>query len=70
MIVRPQYFGYLTFGGLVLYQGITHVLTVPLAELSAGFVVGLFFSSVVLVVFGQVLRQVVVTRRPHAHNYH
>lgn len=67
MISRPQYFGYLVFGGLSLYLGMTHVLAVPLEQLSTGFVIGLFFSSVVLLVFGQVLRQVVVTRRPHAH---
>jgi urease accessory protein len=69
MIAAPQYFAYLLFGGFALYHGIVHVLAMPVSDLSAGFVIGLFFSTALLLMGGLILRQVVITRKPHSQTY-
>ena len=69
MIAAPQYFAYLLFGGFALYHGVIHVLAMPAPPVSAGFVVGLFFSTALLLMGGLILRQVVITRKPHPRTY-
>jgi urease accessory protein len=69
MIAAPQYFAYLLFGGFALYHGVVHVLAMPATPVATGFVVGLFFSTALLLMGGLILRQVVVTRKPHPRTY-
>ena len=63
-IAKPQHFAYLLSGGFMLYLGVSHILAMQVSAVSTGFVVGLFFSSVLLLMLGQILRQVVITRKP------
>ena len=69
LIAAPQYFAYLLFGGFALYHGVVHVLAMQAPPVSAGFVVGLFFSTALLLMGGLILRQVVITRKPHPRTY-
>lgn len=64
-VTAPQYFAYIFFGGFAIYHGIVHMLemTAPVAAMS--YVIGLLFSTWLLLMFGLILRQVVVTRKPH-----
>lgn len=64
IIVVPQYFSYLFFGSCAAYTGAVHML-----EMSApgtGYVVGLLLSTGLLLVLGTIIRQVVITRKPHS----
>jgi urease accessory protein len=58
--------GHAAFGGLAIYQGMTHLLQMPTHAGMGGFALGLLLSTGVLMIFGLILRQVMVTRRPHA----
>lgn len=58
--------GHAAFGGLAIYQGMTHLLQTPAHAGMGGFALGLLLSTGVLMIFGMILRQVVATRRPHA----
>ncbi len=69
MIFAPQYFAYLLFGGFALYHGVVHVVAMPGPLVSAGFIAGLFFSTALLLMGGLILRQVVITRKPHSQTY-
>ena len=64
-IAAPQYFAYIFFGGFALYHGIVHMLEMPSAVATISYVIGLLFSTWLLLMFGLILRQVVVTRKPH-----
>ena len=65
-IAAPQYFAYIFFGGFALYHGIVHMLEMPVLATAAGYVIGLLFSTGLLLLLGLILRQVVVTRKPHS----
>jgi urease accessory protein len=65
-IAAPQFFAYIFFGGFAVYHGIVHMLGMPAHASAAGFILGLFFSTGLLLMLGLILRQVVVTRKPHS----
>jgi len=65
-IAAPQFFAYIFFGGFAVYHGIVHMLGMPVLASAAGFILSLFFSTVLLLMLGLILRQVVVTRKPHS----
>lgn len=67
-IVAPHYFAYIFFGGFAIYHGIVHMLEIPAAALSMGYIVGLVLSTAILMMVGLILRQVIATRRPHLHS--
>lgn len=63
-IAVPEYFSYICFGSFAAYQGTVHMLEVSTP--AGGYVVGLFLSTGLLLLLGTILRQVVMTRRPHS----
>ena len=65
-IAAPQYIAYIFFGGFAVYHGIVHMLEMPVSALAAGYIVGLFFSTGLLLMLGLILRQVIATRKPHS----
>jgi urease accessory protein len=65
-IVAPQYFAYIFFGGFAVYHGIVHMLAMPAPATVAGYFIGLFFATGLLLMFGLILRQVVATRKAHS----
>jgi urease accessory protein len=62
-IAAPHYFAYIAFGGFALYHGIVHMLEMPVPV--TGYIVGLLLSTWLMLMLGLILRQVVVTRKPH-----
>ena len=68
-IATPRYYAYLIFGGFALYHGIVHMLVMPVAAIPAGFIIGLLFSTALLLMCGLILRQVIITRKPHSQPY-
>jgi urease accessory protein len=62
-IAAPHYFAYIAFGGFALYHGIVHMLEMPVTAM--GYIVGLLLSTWLMLMLGLILRQVVVTRKPH-----
>jgi urease accessory protein len=67
-IVAPHYFAYIFFGGFAIYHGIVHMLEIPAAAFSTGYILGLVLSTAILMMVGLILRQVIATRRPHLHS--
>jgi urease accessory protein len=65
-IAAPQYFAYIFFGGFALYHGMVHMLEMPAPVAAMPYVLGLFLSTGLLMMLGLILRQVVVTRKPHS----
>jgi len=63
-IAAPQYFAYIFFGGFALYHGIVHMLEMPAP--ATGYIVGLIISTGLMLMLGLILRQVMVTRKPHS----
>ncbi len=66
-IVVPQHFSYIFFGGFAAYHGVVHMLEMPAPAAVTGYMAGLFFSTGLLLMFGLILRQVILTRKPHSH---
>jgi urease accessory protein len=66
-IAVPQYFSYIFFGGFAAYHGVVHMLEMPALVAVTGYMAGLFFSTGLLLMFGLILRQVILTRKPHSH---
>ena len=66
-IAVPQYFSYIFFGSFAAYHGVVHMLEMPAQVVSVGYMFGLFLSTWLLLMFGLILRQVVITRKPHSH---
>lgn len=66
-IAAPHYFAYLFFGGFAVYHGIVHMLEMPAAASATGYILGLVFSTALLLMIGLILRQVVATRKAHQH---
>jgi len=66
VIAMPEKFIYVFFGGFALYQGLTHILEMPHQVMVAGYVTGLLISTGLLLALGNLLRHVVITRKPHA----
>jgi urease accessory protein len=66
-IAIPQYFSYVFFGGFAAYHGVVHMLEMPAPAALTGYMAGLFFSTGLLLMFGLILRQVIITRKPHSH---
>ena len=64
-IFRPRLFAHTLFGGLAVYQGLSHMIEVPAASGMAGFGAGLFLSTAVLMELGLMLRTVINTYRSH-----
>ena len=65
-IVVPQHFSYIFFGGFAAYHGVVHMLEMPAPAAVTGYMAGLLFSTGLLLMFGLILRQVVITRKPHS----
>jgi urease accessory protein len=65
-IAMPEKFAYVFFGGFALYHGLTHMLEMPHHAMVAGYVTGLLISTGLLLALGNLLRHVVITRKPHA----
>jgi urease accessory protein len=65
-IAMPEKFVYVFFGGFALYHGLTHILEMPHQGMVAGYVIGLLISTGLLLALGNLLRHVVITRKPHA----
>ena len=65
-IVAPQYFAYVFFGSFAVYHGVVHMLEMPVPVTAAGYAVGLFLSTWLMLMLGLILRQVFVTRKPHS----
>ena len=63
-IAVPQYFSYLLFGSCAAYIGTVHML--EMSTPGTAYVVGLLLSTGLLLVLGTILRQVVITRKPHS----
>lgn len=66
-IAAPHYFAYIFFGGFAVFHGIVHMLEMPVAVATTAYIVGLMFSTGMLLMVGLILRQVVATRKPHLH---
>lgn len=66
LIAMPENFLYVFFGGFALYHGLTHILEMPYQVMVAGYVTGLLISTSLLLALGNLLRHVVITRKPHA----
>jgi urease accessory protein len=66
MIAMPEKFVYVFFGGFALYHGLAHVLEMPPQAMLAGYITGLLISTGLLLALGNLLRHVVITRKPHA----
>jgi urease accessory protein len=64
-IAAPQVFGYALFGSFLFYQGITHVLEMPVTVALGFYVPGLLFATALLLALGTLLRHVVCCRKPH-----
>jgi urease accessory protein len=65
-IATPQHFSYIFFGGFAIYHGIVHMLEMPSPAAATGYIIGLFFATGLMLMLGLILRQVVVTRKPHS----
>jgi urease accessory protein len=65
-IAMPEIFLYVLFGSFALYHGLAHVLEMPANVMVAGYVTGLLISTGLLLALGNLLRHVVITRKPHA----
>ena len=68
-IAAPHYFAYIFFGGFAVYHGIVHMLEMPAAAPVTGYILGLMFSTAILMMVGLILRQVVATRKAHQHSH-
>jgi len=66
-IAAPQYFAYIFFGGFAAYHGVVHMLEMPALAAVTAYMAGLFFSTGLLLMFGLILRQVIISRKPHSH---
>ena len=64
-IAAPRYLAYIAFGGFALYHGIVHMLEMPVPVMASGYIIGLLLSTWLMLMLGLILRQVVVTRKPH-----
>ena len=64
-ISRQRCFAHTLFGGLAVYQGLVHMIEVPVSSGIAGFGAGLLFSTAVLMGLGLMLRTVITTYRSH-----
>lgn len=67
-IAAPQYFGYIFFGSFAVYHGIVHILEMPALATVMAYITGLFLSTGLLMILGLILRQVVITRKPHSNS--
>ena len=65
-IAMPEKFVYVFFSAFALYHGLSHILEMPGEVLVAGYIIGLLISTGLLLALGSLLRQVVITRKPHA----
>jgi urease accessory protein len=65
-IAAPRYFAYIFFGGFALYHGMVHMLEMPAPVAAMPYVIGLLLATGLLMMLGLILRQVVVTRKPHS----
>jgi len=66
IIAMPEKFVYVFFGGFALYHGLAHMLEMPSHAMVAGYMTGLLISTGLLLALGNLLRHVVITRKPHA----
>ena len=69
-IAAPRYFAYIFFGGFAIYHGMVHMLEMPTPAVATGYMVGLFIATGLMCMLGLILRQVVITRKPHSHKTH
>ena len=65
IIAMPEKFVYVFFGGFALYHGLAHMLEMPPQTMVAGYITGLLISTGLLLALGNLLRHVVITRKPY-----
>jgi urease accessory protein len=65
-IAMQEKFVYVFFSAFALYHGLSHILEMPGQAAVAGYIIGLLISTGLLLALGSLLRQVVITRKPHA----
>jgi urease accessory protein len=65
-IGNTHYFLHALFGSLALYHGVLHMAGMPAGVPLSGYAAGLLLATVVLLMVGQIIRQVIITRRPHS----
>ena len=65
-IAAPQHFAYVFFGAFAVYHGIVHMLEMSVPVTASGYIIGLLLSTWLLLMLGLILRQVIVTRKPHS----
>ena len=65
-IAAPQRFASVFFGAFAVYHGMVHMLEMPAPVAAMGYMVGLLFSTGLLLMLGLILRQVVATRKAHS----
>jgi len=58
----------LAHSGAGLADGFVHMLEIPALTTVTGYMVGLSLSTGLLMMLGLILRQMVVTRKPHSHS--
>ena len=63
-IAAPQYFAYIFFGVFAVYHGIVHMLEMTAAGSAMGYMLGLLFSTGLVLMLGLILRHVVATFKP------
>jgi urease accessory protein len=66
IIAMPEKFVSVFFGGFALYHGLAHMLEMPRHAMVAGYMIGLLISTGLLLALGNLLRHVIITRKPHA----
>jgi urease accessory protein len=65
-IAAPQHFAYVFFGAFAVYHGLVHMLEMPALITAVGYMLGLVFSTGLLLMLGIILRQVVASRKAHS----
>ena len=65
-IGASHYFLHALFGSMALYHGVEHMSEMPADVPHTGFALGLILATAVLLLVGQMVRHVVITRRPHS----
>jgi len=66
-IGSTHYFLHALFGSLALYHGVEHISAISNGAALTGYVLGLVLATGVLLLIGQMLRHIVITRKPHSY---
>jgi urease accessory protein len=64
-IAYTRYFAYAFFGSFAIYHGLVHMIELPSRAGMAGYAIGLFFATGILLALGVILRQIMHARKFH-----